>query len=117
VGTLGVGIMNSMAFSLSTNNNSKIDKNQVTSEAVDFQPHPPTLTLVSTNLDQKMDLKIESLTFHVRSLGTTRLSDLMKSDPSVEKTASAAMSESSVGSSSEVNSPVLHADREYRRHN
>jgi hypothetical protein len=53
-----------------------------------------------------MDLTIESLKIHVRSLGTIRLSDSTKSDPSAEKTAPAAMSDSSVGSSSEVNSPV-----------
>jgi hypothetical protein len=53
-----------------------------------------------------MDLTIGSLNFCVGSLGTTRLSDPTKSGPSAEKIASAAMSESSVGSSSEVNSPV-----------
>jgi hypothetical protein len=63
VGILGVGIMNSMAFLLSANRNSKVDGNQVTSEAVDFQPHPPTLTSVFTNLDQEMDLMIGSLNF------------------------------------------------------
>jgi hypothetical protein len=98
--------MNSTAFSLSANSNSKIDENQVTSIAVDFQPHPPTLTPVFTNLDQEMGLTIGSLNFRVVSLGTTRLSDPTKSGSSVEKTASAVMSESSVGSSSEVNSPV-----------
>jgi hypothetical protein len=91
---------------LSTNNNSKIDKNQVTSEAVDFQPHPPTLTPVFTSLDQEMDLTIGSLNFCIGSLGTIPLSDLTKSGPSAEKTASAVMLESSDGSSSKVNSPV-----------
>jgi hypothetical protein len=43
--------MNSTAFSLSTNNNSKIDGNQVTFGAEDFQPHPSTLTPVFTSLD------------------------------------------------------------------
>jgi hypothetical protein len=95
VGSLGVGIMNPMAFSLSTNSNSKINKNQVTSEAVDFQPYPPTLTPIFTNLDQEMDLTIGILNFRVRSLVTTHLSDLTKSGPSTEKTASMAMSESS----------------------
>jgi hypothetical protein len=98
--------MNSTTFLLSANNNSKVDGNQGTSEAVDFQPHPPTLTPVFANLDQEMDLTIGSLNFHVRSLGTTRLSDPMKSGPSAEKTVPAAMSESSVDSSGEVNSPV-----------
>jgi hypothetical protein len=50
-----------------------------------------------------MDLMIGSLNFRVGSLGTTRLSDPMKSGLSAEKTASAAMSESLVGSSSEMN--------------
>jgi hypothetical protein len=51
VGSLGVGIMNLIAFSLSSNNNSKIDGNQITLGATDFQPHPPTLTLIFASLD------------------------------------------------------------------
>jgi hypothetical protein len=98
--------MNSTAFLLSTNSNSKIGGNQVTSEALDFQPHPSTLTPVFASLDQEIDLMIGSLNFCVGSLGTIRLSDLTKSGPSAEETTSAAISESSVGSSSEVNSPV-----------
>jgi hypothetical protein len=81
--------MNSTAFSLLTNRNSKIDGNQV-----------------FTSLDQEMDLTIGSLNFCVSSLGTIRLSDSTRSDPSAEKTTPATISESSVGSSSEVNSPV-----------
>jgi hypothetical protein len=53
-----------------------------------------------------MDLMIESLNFRVGSLGSIRLSDPIKSGPSAEKTASAAISESSVGSSGKVNSLV-----------
>jgi hypothetical protein len=53
-----------------------------------------------------MDLMIESLNFHVGSLGTSRLLDPTKLGPSAGKNASAVISESSVGSSSEVNSPV-----------
>jgi hypothetical protein len=56
-----------------------------------------------------MDLTIGSLNFRVGNLGMTRLSDSTKSDPSVEKTTTIAMSESSVGSSSEVNSSVSFA--------
>jgi hypothetical protein len=41
MGILGIGIMNLMAFSLSSKNNSNIDENQITFGAVDFQPHPP----------------------------------------------------------------------------
>jgi hypothetical protein len=57
-------------------------------------------------MDVSMDLMIGSLNFCVVSLGTICLSDLSKSDPSAGKTVTMAMSESSVGSSSEVNSPV-----------
>jgi hypothetical protein len=106
VGILGVGVMNLTTFSLSSNSNSKIDGNQVTFAAVDFQPHPPTLTLIFASLDQEMDLMIGSLNFHVGSLGTSRLSDPTKLGPSAGKNASAVISESSVGSSSEVNSSV-----------
>jgi hypothetical protein len=56
-----------------------------------------------------MDLMIGSLNFRVGSLGSIHLSDLTKSDPSASKTATIAMSESSVGSSSEVNSSVSFA--------
>jgi hypothetical protein len=98
--------MNSTTFSLSPNSNSKIDGNQITFGAVDFQPHPPTLTPLFASLDQEIDLTIGSLNFCVGSLGSIRLSDPKKSSSSAEKTASAARSESSVGSSSEVNSPV-----------
>jgi hypothetical protein len=109
VGTLGVGIMNSTTFSLLTNSNSKVDKNQISFDTIDFQLHPPTLTPVFTSLDQEMDLTIRSLNFHVDSLGSTRLSDSTKSDPLAGKTATITMLESMVGSSSEVNSPVSFA--------
>jgi hypothetical protein len=46
--------MNSMAFLLLSNNNSKIGGNQITFGAVDFQPHPPTLAPVFSSLDQEM---------------------------------------------------------------
>jgi hypothetical protein len=106
VGTLGIEIMNSTAFSLLANSNPKVDGNQISFGTVDFQPHPPTLTPVFASLDQEMDLTIGSLNFRVGSLGLTRLSDSSKSDPSAGKTATIAMTESSVGSSSEANSPV-----------
>jgi hypothetical protein len=48
-----------------------------------------------------MDLTIGSLNFCVRSLGSIRLSDSTKSDPLASKTATIAMLESTVGSSSE----------------
>jgi hypothetical protein len=106
VGTLGIGIMNLMAILLQANSNLKVDENQISFGTVDFQPHPPTLTLVFASLDQEMDLMIRSLNFHVSSLHSIRLSNPTKSDPSAGKIATMAMSESSVGSSSEVNSPV-----------
>jgi hypothetical protein len=87
VGTLSVG------FSLSANNNSKVDGNQISFGTVDFQPHPPTLTPVFASLDQEMDLTIGSLNFHVGSLGSIRLSDPTKSGPSTGKTVTATMSE------------------------
>jgi hypothetical protein len=98
-----------MAFSLLANGNSKVDGNQISFGTVDFQLHPQTLTPVFASLDQEMDLMIESLNFRVSSLGSTRLSDSMKSDPSAGKTATIVMSKSSVGSSSEVNSSVSFA--------
>jgi hypothetical protein len=85
VGTLGVGIMNSMAFLLSADSNSKVDGNQISFGTIEFQPHPPALTPVFASLDQGMDLTIGSLSFRVGSLGSIRLSDTMKSDPSAEK--------------------------------
>jgi hypothetical protein len=106
MGTLGVGIMNLTAFLLLANSKSKVDRNQISFGTVDFQPHPSTLTPIFATLDQEMDLTIGSLNFRVSSLGSIRLSDPSKSDPSVGKTMTMTMSESSICSSSEVNSPV-----------
>jgi hypothetical protein len=106
--------MNSTPFSFPANSNSKVDENQISFGTIDFQPHPPTLTPVFASLDQEMDLTIGSLNFHVGSLGSTRLSDSMKSDPSARKAMTISMSESLVGSSSEVNSPVSFATMEKR---
>jgi hypothetical protein len=106
VGNLGVGIMNLTTFLLSANSNSKVDGNKISFGTIDFQPYPPNLTPVFASLDQEMDLTIGSLNFHVNSLGSILLSDPMKSGPSAGKTVTAATLESSVGSSSEVNSPV-----------
>jgi hypothetical protein len=106
VGTLGVGIMNSMTFLLLAYSNSKVDENQISFGTIDFQPHPQTLTPIFASLDQEMDLTIGSLNFRVGSLGSICLSDLTKSDSSAGKTTTMAMSDSSVGSSSKVNSQV-----------
>jgi hypothetical protein len=61
-------------------------------------------------MDQDMDLTIRSLNFRVGSLGLIRLSDPTKPDPSASEPKTVAMSESSEGSSSEVNSPVSLAE-------
>jgi hypothetical protein len=53
-----------------------------------------------------MGLMVGSLNFRIGSLGSIRLSDPTKSDPSAGKTATMVMSEPSVGSSSEVNSQI-----------
>jgi hypothetical protein len=98
--------MNSTAFLLLSNNNSKIDGNQITFGAIDFQPHPPTLAPVLASLGQEMDLTIGSLNFCVGFLGSVYLSDLINSGLSAGKTTSTARSEISVSSSSEVNSSI-----------
>jgi hypothetical protein len=93
---------------LLANSKSKVNGNQISFRTVDFQLHPPTLSPVFASLDQ-MDLTIGSLNFHIGSLGSIRLSDSTKLDPSTSKTMTIAMLESSVGSSSEVYSPVSFA--------
>jgi hypothetical protein len=82
VGTLGVGIMNSTAFLLLAYSNPEVNENQ------------------------EIELTIGSLTFYVEPSGSTRLSDPAKPGPSASKIKTITMSGSSVGSSSEVNSPV-----------
>jgi hypothetical protein len=82
MGTRGVGIMNSTAFLLLASNNPEVDENQ------------------------EMELTFGSLSFYIGPSGSTRLSDLTKSGPSASKTKRIIASESSVGSSCEVNSPV-----------
>jgi hypothetical protein len=77
--------MNSTTFSLLANSNPKDDENQ------------------------KMELMIGSLSFYVGPSGSTRLLEPAKSGPSASKTKTITMSGSSVGSSSEVKSPVSFA--------
>jgi hypothetical protein len=74
--------MNSTAFLLLASNNLEVDKNQ------------------------EMELTFGSLSFYIGPSSSTRLSDPTKSGPSASKTERITASESSVGSSSEVNSPV-----------
>jgi hypothetical protein len=82
VGALGVGIMNSMDFSLLANSNPEVDESK------------------------EMELMIRSLSFYVGPLGSTRLSNLAKLGPLVSKAERITISGSSVGSSSEANSLV-----------
>jgi hypothetical protein len=98
--------MNSTAFSLSANSNPQVDEIQIPFGTVEFQPHQSSVTQVSESMDQDMDLTIGSLNFHVGSLGSIRLSDPTKMGPSASEPETIAMSESSEGSSSELNSPV-----------
>jgi hypothetical protein len=57
-------------------------------------------------MDQDIDFTIGSLNFRVGSLGLICLSDPVSSDPLASEVKTIAMSESSVGSSSEANSSV-----------
>jgi hypothetical protein len=109
MGTLGVGIMNSTAFSLSANSNPQVDEIQIPFRTVNFQPHQSSFVQVFESMDQDMDLTIGSLNFRVGSLGSICLSDLTKPDPSASEPETVAMSE---GSSSKVNSPVSLAEAE-----
>jgi hypothetical protein len=104
--------MNSTVFSLLANNSSEVGGNQISFGTIDFQLHPPNFTPIFESLDQERDLIIGSLNFCVGSLGSIRLSDPVKLDPSASETKTIAMSESSVGSSSEANSPVSFATAE-----
>jgi hypothetical protein len=104
--------MNSTAFLLLANSSPKVNENQISFGTVDFQPHSSNFTPIFESLDQDMDLTIGSLNFRVGSLGSIRLSDPIKPDPSASEAKTIAMSESSVGSSSEANSPVSFATSE-----
>jgi hypothetical protein len=80
--------MNSTAFSLLANSSPEIDENR------------------------KIELTIGSLSFYVGPSGSTCLSDPVKSGLSTSKTKIIAKPGSSVGSSSEANSPVSPAATE-----
>jgi hypothetical protein len=82
VGTLGIGIVNSMAFLLLANGSAEVDENQ------------------------EMELTIGSLSILIGPSGSSRLSDPTKQDPSASELETVAMMEYSDGSSSKVNSPV-----------
>jgi hypothetical protein len=104
--------MISMAFSLLANSNPQVDEIQIPFGTVNFQPHQSSFVQAFENMDQDMDLTIGSLNFRVGSLGSIRLSDPTKPDPSASEPETVAMSESSEGSSSKVNSPVILVEAE-----
>jgi hypothetical protein len=106
--------MNLTTFSLLANSNPQVDKIQIPFGTVDFQPHQSSFMQVFKSMDQDMDLTIRSLNFRVGSLGSIRLLDPTKLDPSASEPEIVAMSESSEGSSSEVNSPISLAEAEER---
>jgi hypothetical protein len=107
--------MNSTAFSLSANSNPQVDEIQIPFGTVDFQPHRSSFAQVFESMGQDMDLTIGSLNFRVEALGSIRLSDPMKLDPSASEPETVAMSESSEGSSTEVNSPTSLVEEEERK--
>jgi hypothetical protein len=74
--------MNSTAFLLLANSNPEVDE------------------------CQEIELTIGSLSFYIGPSGSTRLLDPAKSGPSASKTKTITLFGSSMGSSSEVNSPV-----------
>jgi hypothetical protein len=102
--------MNSMTFLLSANSNPQVDEIQIPFGTVDFQPHQSSFTQVFESMYQDMNLTIGSLNFRVGSLGSIRLSDPMKPGLSASEPETVAMSESSEGSFSEVNSSVSLAE-------
>jgi hypothetical protein len=79
VETLGIKIMNAMAFSLLANSSLEVNENH------------------------EVELTFGSLNFYIGPSGTTRLSDLTKSVPSADKGERMTTSGSSIGSSSEAN--------------
>jgi hypothetical protein len=95
--------MNLMAFSLLANSNPQVDEIQIPFGTVDFQPHQSSFTQAFESMDQDMDLMIGSLNCRIGLLGLIRLSDPTKLDPLASEPKTVAMSESSEGSSSEVN--------------
>jgi hypothetical protein len=107
--------MNSTAFSLSASSNPQVDKIQIPFGTVNFQLHQSSFAQVFDSMGQDMDLTIGSLNFRVGSLGSIRLSDPTKPDPSASEPKTVAMLESSERSSSEVNSPISLAEAEERK--
>jgi hypothetical protein len=94
---------------LLANSKSEVDENQIPFGTIDFQPYQSNFTPIFESMDKDMDLTIGSLNFHVGSLGSIHLSDPVSPNLSASEAKTAAMSESSMGSSSKVNSPVSFA--------
>jgi hypothetical protein len=97
---------------LLANSNPQVNEIQIPFGTVDFQPHQSSFAQVFESMDQDMDLTIGSLNFRVGSLGLICFLDPTKLDPSASEPETVAMSESSEGSSSEVNSPISLAEAE-----
>jgi hypothetical protein len=97
---------------LLANSNPEIDEIQIPFGTIDFQPHQSRFTQVFESMDQDMDLTIRSLNFCIELLSSICLSDPAKPGLSASEPKTVAMSESSEGSSSEVNSPVSLAEIE-----
>jgi hypothetical protein len=104
--------MDSTAFLPLANSNPEVDEIQIPFGTIDFQPHQSNFTQIFESMDEDMDLTIRSLNFCVGSLGSIRLSDPAKPGPSASESKTIVMLESSEGSSSEVNSPVIFAEAE-----
>jgi hypothetical protein len=98
--------MNSMPFLFLANHNPQVNEIQIPFRTVDFQPLQSSFSQVFKSMHQDMELTIGSLNFRVGPLGSIRLSDLTKMGPLASELETVAMSESSEGSSSELNSPV-----------
>jgi hypothetical protein len=101
-----------MTFSLLANSHPEVNENQISFGTINFQPHQSNFTPIFESMDQDMDLTIGSLNFRDGSLGSICLSDPAKPGPSTSESKTVAMSESSEGSSSKVNSPVSFAATE-----
>jgi hypothetical protein len=99
-------------FLVLANSNSEVDENQISFRTIDFHPHQSNFTPIFESMDQDMDLTIGSLNFRVGYLGSICLLDPMKPSPSASESKIVAVSKSSVGSSSGVNSPVSFAATE-----
>jgi hypothetical protein len=104
--------MNSTTFSLLANRSPEVDEIQIPFGTIDFQPYQSSFMQVFESMDQDMDLTIGSLNFRVGSLGSICLSDPVKLGPSASEPMTVKMSESSEGSSCEVNSLVSLAETE-----